>query len=143
MKPITKPFSLIQRYFFGMPMEKITVFLALVLLSLGISCNKGGDRTTHLCFTTQHHDLIIPNISIYVKYAATDFPGYEPIEQFDNTLVSDENGRVCMSNFPLGNHWFVAIGYDELIREQVIGAMMIRFDLSHLSADTILYVGEE
>lgn len=96
-----------------------------------------------MCFTTQHHDLVIPNITIYVKYATTEFPGYEPLDQFNKVLVSDENGRVCMSDFPLGNHWFIAVGYDELIREQVIGNIMIRFDFRQLQADTVLYVGEE
>ena len=123
-----------------------TKFLLLItcLLSLGSSCSKGGnERRTQVCFTTQHHDVVIPNITIYVKYRTTEFPGYEPLEQFNKVLVSDENGRVCMSDFPLGDHWFMAIGYDELIREQVIGNLMIRFDFSQLQADTVLYVGEE
>ena len=58
-------------------------------------------------------------------------------------LTSDANGRVCFNDIPLGNHWFVGIGYDEEIREQVIGNIDIRFDLSNLQVDQILYVGEE
>ncbi len=127
-----------------MSLKQVFTQYAILGLLTVVGCTKtGADRTTSVCFTTQHHDLIIPNITIYVKYATQDFPGFEPIEQFNQVLVSDASGRVCMSNFPLGNHWFVAMGYDELIREQVIGTMNIRFDLAQLQVDTILYVGEE
>ncbi len=119
--------------------------LLLVLLTLNIlGCTIGGnDVRTHVCFQTKHHEEVIPNITIYVKYGATEYPGYEPESQFHDVWTSDENGRVCMSDVPLGSHWFMAIGYDEKIREQVIGNMPLRLDLNNLTIDTILYVGEE
>ena len=119
-------------------------FAILLTMIFFWGCYPGEDALrTELCFTTQHHELIIPNINIYVKFNTTTFPGYDPDASFDRTLVSDANGRVCMKDFPLGEHWFVGIGYDEIIREQVIGQMRLRFDLTQLKVDTILYVGEE
>jgi hypothetical protein len=112
------------------------------MLSL-LACNKSNELRTSICFTTQHHDEVIPNISIFVKYSTQDFPGYDPPEQFDDVIISDAQGKVCLNDFPLGHHWFVAIGYDELIREQVIGNMDLTFDLRNLKVDTIMYVGEE
>lgn len=124
------------------PLSRTLIIGLVIFLCSG--CTKNNlDRRSHICFTTQHHDLIIPNITIYVKYGATEYPGYEPLDQFHKVLTSDENGRVCMQDIPLGSHWFMAIGYDELIREQVIGNIPLRFDLNHLQIDTVLYVGEE
>ena len=119
----------------------------LLALNLGVtfmSCNQADPNLrTQACFTTQHHNQIIPNIAVYVKFDAIDFPGYDNFNQFNLMQTSDRNGRVCFNDIPLGNHWFVAIGYDEEIREQVIGNIDIRFDLSNLRIDQILYVGEE
>ena len=100
-------------------------------------------QTTSVNFITRHHDEIIPNIEIYVKYFVTDFPGYEQFETFDTVLISSSSGRASLRNFPLGHHWFVAIGFDEKIREQVIGNIDLTFNLRNLQVDTIMYVGEE
>ncbi|NND32294.1 MAG: hypothetical protein HKN76_06845 [Saprospiraceae bacterium] len=115
----------------------------MILLALGSSCSQRSDLRTNLCLITQHHDKVIPDITIYVKFNTDDFPGYDPPEQFDRVIVSDAQGKVCLSDFPLGHHWFVGIGYDEEIREQVIGNIDLYFDLRNLSAEAILYVGEE
>jgi len=117
--------------------------LGLVTLCF-FGCDKvGGGETTKVCFLTKHHEEVIPNITIYVKYRADDFPGYDPDLRFDAVWESDSQGRICMERLPLGHHWFVAIGYDEKIREQVIGSVDLLFDLRNLQYDQILYVGEE
>ena len=130
---------------YTMVMTRIKLHLLAAALSMAFwqcSSSSNGLRT-EACFTTQHHDKIIPNITVYVKFDAVDFPGYDDLESFNLRQTSDAQGRVCFRDFPLGDHWFVAIGYDEEIREQVIGNIDIRFDLSNLKVDQILYVGEE
>ncbi len=123
--------------------KKFLSAILLVVLLLGGCVPSADIQRTRLCFTTQHHEKIIPNITIYVKLNTEEFPGYEPLDQFDLELVSDENGRVCWNDFPLGHHWFLGTGYDEEIRELVLGNIDLRFDLRNLQVDTILYVGEE
>ncbi len=124
-------------------MNKFAGFSLLLLLTFSLACNKGEALRTHLCFTTQHHEKVIPDITIYIRYNSDVFPGFDPPKNFDTFVVSDSKGRVCIQDFPLGNHWFVGFGYDPEIREQVYGAMDIRFDLRNLKVDTVLYVGEE
>ena len=107
-------------------------FLSLVL----ISCSSiGSSPRTQACFTTQHHEKIIPNIEVYVKFNTTEFPGYVDLDQFHMQLTSDANGRVCFNDIPLGNHWFVGIGYDEEIGRQGI----LIFDLISVICRWIKY----
>ncbi len=111
---------------------------------LAIHCHAGENQIrTQACFTTQHHSKIIPNITVYVRLNTLDFPGYDNLDEFHLMATSNGQGRVCFDDMPLGDHWFVAIGCDEEIREQVIGNIDIRFDRSNLKVDQILYVGEE
>ncbi len=124
------------------PTTHLLVFWLLGALMVACTGVKNEMRT-EACFTTQHHSKIIPNIDVYVKFNTIDFPGYDDFDSFNLMQTSDNQGRVCFRDIPLGNHWFVAIGYDEEIREQVIGNIDIRFDLTHLKVDQILYVGEE
>jgi len=70
-------------------------------------------------------------------------PTAADLDKFDAAFTTDENGRGQLDAIPLGNHWFVGLGYDEAIREQVVGHMPLRFDLSQLKQDTTMYVGEE
>jgi hypothetical protein len=124
-----------------------TLVFILIWFSLSMTltdCTRADPNLrTEACFTTQHHEKVIPNIDVYVKFQTTAFPGYDHFEQFNIMKTSDANGRVCFRDLPLGDHWFVAIGYDEGIREQVIGSIDLRFDLKNLKVDQILYVGEE
>ncbi len=123
--------------------------LSLLLLLLPIQlllCGCSGvdsSQRTEACFTTQHHENVIPNIDVFVKFHTVEFPGYFPEEQFDLKLTSDAQGRVCFRDFPLGSHWFVGIGFDEEIREMVIGNNNYHFDLNNLKVEDILFVGEE
>lgn len=124
-------------------MRQLQIFAVLLVFAFFYTdCNEGGIETK-ACFTTQHHEEIIGDITVSVKFDATEFPGYDPSGDFDRQQVSDSQGNVCFKNIPFGTHWFVAIGYDEKIREQVIGQMLITFNFSTTQVDTILYVGEE
>ena len=124
--------------------NRLLYFPLFAIGLLSLNCNQADNQIrTQACFTTQHHSKVIPNITVYVKLNTLDFPGYDNLEQFHLRADSDAQGRVCFNDIPLGDHWFVAIGFDEKIREQVIGNIDIRFDRSNLKVDQILYVGEE
>ena len=121
----------------------VIIFIGLSVLLPGCSDTFGLKQSTTIDFITQHHNEIIPNIHIYVKYFTTDFPGFDDMENFDTVIVSNSSGRASLRNFPLGNHWFVGVGFDEKIKEQVYGGLDVTFNLRNLMVDTILYVGEE
>ena len=124
-------------------MGRPAFFAILCVAAFFASCEKSNTVHTQVNFTTQHHEKIIPNITVFVKYNTSEFPGYDPPDIFDDSAVSDDRGKVSFRDIPLGHHWFVGVGFDEEIKEQVIGNMDYQFDLRHLRLDTILYVGEE
>ncbi len=76
----------------------------LCLITLGfLGCDKvGRGGTTEVCFVTQHHEEIIPNIKIYVKYRTDEFPGYDSDLSFDAIWESDSRGQICVQGLPLG-----------------------------------------
>ncbi|MEM6318406.1 MAG: hypothetical protein AAF960_12105 [Bacteroidota bacterium] len=120
----------------------------LFILLLGfVACqSKPTVRTLNrTCVTTQHHELIIDDIDVYIKYDATDFnfPGWEDLAEYDTVFTTDAVGRGCMDNLPIGTHWFVGLGFDEDINFAVKGRALVDISFAEPEVDFILYVGEE
>lgn len=125
-------------------MKKLLFLLPILALSF---CKKEAaprifNRT---CVTTQHHDLIIGDIKVYVKYNATDFnfPGYEDIAEYDTVFTTNAQGKGCIENLPIGKHWLVGIGFDPAINQGIEGRDFVEVSFENPEVDMILYVGEE
>jgi hypothetical protein len=100
---------------------------------------------TRLCVRTQHHHQPIPHANVYIKYNATEFPGYDrPASYFDATFKTGKDARLCIEPLPEGRHWLVAFGYDSLyFPHDVYGSMQIDISLNgKAKVDTIFYVSE-
>ncbi len=97
------------------------------------------------CITTQHHELIIGNIDVYIKYNATDFnfPGWEDLAEYDTAFAINSTGSGCIDNLPIGKHWVAGLGFDDKIQRSVKGRMFIHITFEHPEIDTVLYIGEE
>jgi len=97
------------------------------------------------CVTTQHHELIIGNIDIYIKYDASDFnfPGYEDLAEYDTIFSTNRVGMACINNLPTGRHWMVGLGYDETLKLPVKGRTFLNISFEQPEQEIILYVGEE
>ena len=124
-------------------MHRYPLYLSVAFYLSLIGCFRGNELRTSACFTTHHHEKVIPEITIWIKFDSDTFPGFDPPYNFDTSIESDANGRVCIQDFPLGHHWFVGFGYDPEIGQQVIGSWDFEFNLRNLKVDTIFYVGEE
>ena len=123
---------------------KTSLLCALLFL---LSCNKNDlprilNRT---CLTTQHHDLIIGNIDVYIKYNATDFnfPGWEDLLEYDTSFTTNSEGFGCIENLPIGKHWVAGLGFDETIKRAIKGRIFIDVTFENPEVNEILYVGEE
>lgn len=97
------------------------------------------------CVTTQHHELIIGDIDVYVKYDATDFnfPGWEDLAEYDTVFTTNAAGRGCITNLPIGKHWLVGLGFDSAINSAIKGRAFLEVSFETPEVDLILYVGEE
>lgn len=97
------------------------------------------------CVTTQHHDLIIGDIDVYIKYDATDFnfPGWEDLAEYDTVFTTNAVGNGCITNLPIGKHWLVGLGFDTAINTAIKGRIFLDISFEKPEVDLILYVGEE
>lgn len=123
--------------------KPLIIFLAFVLFTAG-QCSKSTEVpiTNTLCLTTKHHEIIQPNIPIYIRFDNAIFPGYDRFYDYDTVLITDENGKVCMDNPPDGKHWCVAIGYDPIILDSVRGSTSVEIENPRHSIDTLIRVTE-
>lgn len=126
-------------------MQKILPFLLLAFFA----CQKTPDTIplpTKICVTTQHHNFPIPNATVYVKFNADSFPGYEqPASYYDATFKTGADSRGCIESVPEGTHWLVAFGYDSLhYPHDIFGSIPLEISLDGRPVrDTILYVSEK
>ena len=127
----------------------LIVFLLMVILAIS-ACRPSEEPTiplpTSICIQTQHHEVPKPAINILIKYNSDTFPGYDqPVSFYDTLLVTDSNGRICVSPVPVGKHWIVALGFDEHAQQvlPVFGRLPVYIDLQNKpKVDTILYLYE-
>ncbi len=124
-----------------------TIILLIFLLIAHMSCKKSAPEGpvflgTRVCLNTQHHERSLPGVEVYIKYGAVEFPGYENLSVYDTMLVSDQFGEVCFPVVPLGEHWFIGYGHDDLLDEPVRGSLPIEIISLHHPRDTVLYVSE-
>lgn len=100
---------------------------------------------TRICIRTQHHHQPIPNATVYIKYNADSFPGYDkPASYFDRQFKTGADARGCIEPVPEGKHWLIAFGYDSLYYpHDVFGSLRLEIALgSHEKIDTVFYVSE-
>ena len=126
-------------------MKKLFLFLAVSCLFLACQKNDVPRILNQTCVTTQHHELILGDIDVYVKYDATDFnfPGFEDLAEYDTVFTTNADGRGCINNLPIGKHWLVGLGFDPAINLAIKGRAFVNITFENPEVDMILYVGEE
>lgn len=131
-------------------MKKFDYKFHLILLSLLFVTSACEDNSgpkiisigSELCLTTLHHERGLPDITVYIKYNATEFPGYDDLSTFDDSVISDEFADACFERVPPGQHWCVGIGHDDLLDEPVQGSVFYEISRTGLPQDTVIYVSE-
>lgn len=119
------------------------VLLLFVLSSSTCDTNNSAVPRTLLNMEVRHHERRLADVDVRVYLNHQERPNLDQIDDFDRNQLSNPSGLLTFQDLPLGNHWFIGLGYDPAIGEQVVGYFPIRFDRSRLQHDTILYVGEE
>ena len=125
-------------------------YILFIMILLAVACQKTTPEEiplpTEVCIQTFHHHNPIPNASIYLKYNADSFPGYDKgPEYYDAVFYTGPDARGCKQSVPEGTHWVVAFGYDSLyFPHDVWGSVKINIDLTNSpKVDTLLYISEE
>ncbi len=123
--------------------------LPLFLFLSVLACRKAPDTIplpTKICVQTSHHYYPIPNATVYVKFNADSFPGYQqPPSYYDATFRTGADARGCIEAVPEGTHWLVAFGYDSIhYPHNVFGSIKLEVSLKDRPVrDTMLFVSEQ
>ena len=100
---------------------------------------------TEVCIETRHHSIPVRGVTVYIKYFAEEFPGYDKAPTyFDAKFTTQGNsGRGCIRSVPEGRHWLVAHGFDSVYHmDRMFGSLPIEISLdARPRVDTIIYLG--
>lgn len=89
---------------------KTFVLLLMVGLTM-VSCKKnqvGGKAI--IKGTVKHHDKLIANAYVYIKFNSSEFPG-EDVKLYDTYVQADASGNYSVSVYK-GTYYLYAVGYD-------------------------------
>ncbi len=114
------------------------LFLSFASFLLLISCHKEGTGGKSMVNGyVKHHNSIIPNCVVYIKYGATEFPGTNTAN-YDASVTADANGRYEFSGLRKGNYYLYGLGYDNSISEVVKGGISVKLKYNKINTIDVL-----
>lgn len=106
-------------------------FVAFAIIVLAFtSCKKngtGGDNT--IAAFPKHHNVTIPNATVYIKYGATELPGTSASDFDDSKVAVKEGTSAAHAHFEgllKGNYFIYAVGYDSTVKAPVSGGIAVK-----------------
>lgn len=92
---------------------KYSTFTLLLFLSCTIaSCKKEGTGgKSKVNGYVKHHNELIPNAIVYIKYGATEFPGRD-VSAFDDQITADSNAHYEFDGLQKGDYYLYGVGMD-------------------------------
>lgn len=108
--------------------SKIWLLILSVTL-INFSCKKQTNTTTDitslkgkvtLSVKVLHHQYALANQKVYLKLAATSFPG-NTTTVYNYNATTNANGEATFSQLPMGNIWLYSNGYDPSVGRDVAG----------------------
>ena len=97
-------------------------FLILVMVGTTLvftGCvEEGPGGTARIDGVTQHHDLDIPNTTVYIQYGSLLSPGTDP-SLYDDSTSSNSNAEFSFTGLQKGDYYLYGIGYDSAIGQPV------------------------
>ncbi|TAH43264.1 MAG: hypothetical protein EYC69_03055 [Bacteroidetes bacterium] len=110
--------------------------IALIVMMIS-SCKKNTDApqiiegTLALEIQVKHHSWNVPNIPLYLKKNASEFPGTDT-SLYELTTFADSDGKATFAKLYPGNYYLFAHGYDYYFGADVLGSTAI--NLSNTSS---------
>ena len=105
-------------------LKHIPIFcLTIILLFSFGSCKKEGTGgKSSVSGNVKHHQELIPNAIVYIKYGATEFPGAD-VSVYDDKVTSDVNANFEFKDLQKGDYYLYGIGYDFTGSYSVVGGI--------------------
>lgn len=90
----------------------LTSSLAIIIVTTIASCKKEGTGgKSSVSGNVKHHQELIPNAIVYIKYGATEFPGGD-VSIYDDKVTSDTNAHFEFKELQKGDYYLYGVGYD-------------------------------
>ncbi len=106
----------------------LLVIILYVLISSG--CKKNSDTpqiiegTLSLEVQVMHHSWNVPNIPLYLKKNATEFPGNDT-SVYELKTYADSDGKGAFDKLYPGKYYLFAQGYDYYFGADVVGSTAV------------------
>jgi hypothetical protein len=92
--------------------KSVIAISVLILLFTATSCRKEGTGgKSSVSGSVKHHDRLIPNAVVYIKYGAKNFPGTD-VALYDASTTADGNAHYEFKNLRKGDYYLYGVGYD-------------------------------
>jgi hypothetical protein len=86
----------------------LIAFLPFILFAC-IKAGKGGDAS--ILGKVLHHEVIIPNATVFIKYNASEFPGADT-SKYDDKVKADNQGNYTFKDLKKGRYYLYGKGQD-------------------------------
>jgi len=123
-------------------MKNSITALTFIVLALFFSCAKpgpGGEAEIHI--NAKHHDALIPNTVVYIKYDANDFPG-DDLSLYDASITTDAMAHGHFKDLKKGNYYIYGVGFDSAINQALTGGMKVRISKKDEMTEVDLQITE-
>ena len=107
---------------------KVKIIIAIVSISLFAvtACKKEGmGGKASVKGYVKHHSIFIPNATVFIKYAATEFPGSD-VSIYNTSVQADASWYYEIKNLQKGNYYLYGVGYDPNISVNVYGGLSVK-----------------
>ena len=114
-----------------------TIFCVAVMVVFTLSsCKKEGTGgKSSVSGNVKHHQKIIPNAEVYIKYGATEFPGTD-LSKYDAHTTADTNSHYEFKDLQRGDYYLYGVGTDGIGASSFIVAGGISIKLKYNKAST-------
>ncbi len=99
-------------------------FLTILFFSFSSCKKEGTGGNSSVSGNVKHHQELIPNAIVYIKYGATEFPGAD-VSVYDDKVTSDMNAHFEFKDLQKGDYYLYGVGYDFTGSYTVLGGLGI------------------
>jgi len=104
-----------------------SIVLFCIVALLGLSCNKEGvGGKASISGAVMHHEVAIPSATVYIKYGANAFPGFDLEQYDDHRTASTTDATYSFTNLYKGEYYLYSTGYDVSSMEDVSGGVPVK-----------------
>ena len=108
------------------PYRIISCCFFVLTCILTFSCTKeGSGGKSSVSGSVRHHETLIPNSTVYIKYNATEFPGTD-IGKYDASVTTGADAQYQFKDLRKGDYYLYGVGYDNAGAYIVTGGIAVK-----------------